>query len=105
MLQKKRKNPPAAQQAGEFPKASGLFANLGQSALHVAAAQAAGTDVHPLRGAIDHHADALHIGRPDAVALAIGMADIVAVQRAFFADLTKLTHGNPPPHWSVTHQA
>ena len=79
--------------------------DLGQSALHVAAAQATGAHVHPLGGTVDHHANALHIGRPDAVALPVGMADVVAVQRAFLADLTKLTHGNHPPHWSLTHQA
>ena len=62
--------------------------NLGQCALHIAAAQATGAHVHPLGGAIDHHANALHIGRPDAMALAVGMADVVAVQRALLTNLT-----------------
>jgi len=78
-----------------FPKESGFFLNLGQGALHLAAAEAAGTHVHPTGAAIDQNADALHIGGPDAMTLAIGMADIVAIQRTLFANLTKLTHENP----------
>ena len=84
---------------------SGLFVNLGQSALHIAAAEAAGANIHPPGSSVHHNANALHIGSPDTMALAVGMADVVAVQRALFANLTILTHRNPPPYWSVTHQA
>ena len=79
--------------------------NLGQSALHVAAAQTAGTDIHPPGSTVHHYANALHIGSPNTMALAVGMADVITVQRTLLANLTKLTHGNPPPYWSVTHQA
>jgi hypothetical protein len=79
--------------------------DLGESALHIAAAEAAGAHVHPTGRTVHHNANALHIGSPDAMALAVGMADVVTVQRALFANLTILTHGNPPPYWSVTHQA
>ena len=68
---------------------------------HIAAAQAAGADVHTLRRTVDHHADTLHVGRPGTVGLTVGVADVVAVQRTLFADLAKLTHGNPPPCWSM----
>ena len=78
--------------------------DLGQCALHITAAQATSAHVHPLGGAIDHHTNALHIGRPDAMALAVGMADVVAVQRPLLADLTKLTHGNHPL-LDLAHQA
>ena len=71
---------------------SGFFLGLGQSALHIAATQATGAHVHPLRRTIDHHTNALHIGRPGAMALAVGVADVVAVQRALLANLTKLSH-------------
>ena len=71
---------------------SGFFLGLGQSALHIAAAQATGAHVHPLRRTVNHHADALHIGRPGTVALAVGVTHIVAVHRALFANLTKLSH-------------
>ena len=77
--------------------------NLGESALHIAAAEATGAYVHPTGSTVYHHTDALHIGGPDAVALAVGMADVITVQRALFANLTKLTHGNPPPYWRVLH--
>ena len=71
---------------------SGIFLGLRQSALDLAAAKAAGANVHALGGAVDHHADALHIGRPGTMALAVGVADVVAVQRALLANLTKLSH-------------
>lgn len=72
--------------------------NLGKSALNITAAQATGTHVHPAGSTVHDHADALDIGSPDTMTLAVGMADIIAVHRAFFANLTKLTHGNPPPY-------
>ena len=77
---------------------SGLFLNFGQSALHFAAAEATGAHIHPPGIAVHQNTNALHIGRPDAMALAVGMADIVAIQRALLANLTKLTHENPPPY-------
>ena len=84
-------------------RGSGLFVNLGQSALHITAAEATGAHVHATGGTIHHDTDTLHIGRPDAMALTIGMADVVPVQRTLFANLTILTHGNPPPHWRLLH--
>ena len=40
-------------------------------------AQAPGADVEPLPGSIDHQRGAVHIGRPDAVGVAFGMAHVV----------------------------
>ena len=98
------KNPPAENRRVVISlRGSGLFVNLGKSALNVTAAQATGAHVHPAGSAVHHHANALYIGRPDPVALAIGMADIIAIQRALFANLTILSHGKSPPYWSVLH--
>ena len=94
----KRKRPPVrTNRRAVFPR-SGFFLNLGKSALHIAAAQATGAHVHSLRSAFNNDPDTLHIGRPDPMAFAVGMADIVSVQRTLLANLTKLTHGNPPPY-------
>ncbi len=71
--------------------------DLGKRALHIPTAKATGAHIHPPGRTIHHHANALHIGRPDPVTLAVGMADVVPVHRALLANLTKLTHGNPPP--------
>ena len=72
--------------------------NPGQRTLHITAAKTTGADVHPTDGAVHHNTDVLHIGRPDTVTFTVGMTNIVAIQRTFFANLTKLTHGNPPPY-------
>ena len=75
---------------------SGLGLNrrmgAGQRALDFAGAQAAGADIHPLDSPIDHDANALHIGRPSRVGLAVRMADQVAVHRTLAADLAMASH-------------
>ena len=81
---------------------SGFFLNLGQCTLHFAAAEAPGAHVHPPGVPVYQDPNALHIGRPDAMALAVGMADIVTIQRALLANLTKLSHENPPPYGVYT---
>ena len=63
-----------------------------QGAFHRIAAQAAGATERSRRRAVDHHADALRVGRPGAARLAVGVADVVAVLHTLAADLTKLSH-------------
>ena len=78
-----------------------FLAGTGERTSDVAAAQAAGADVHTLRSAVDHNADILNIGSPDAVGLTVGVADVMTVQRTLAANFAILTHGNPPPCWSM----
>ena len=66
--------------------------NLGQRALHIAAAEAAGANVHPFGRSIHHHADTLHIGRPGRMGFAIGMADEVTVHCPLATDLAIASH-------------
>ena len=68
-----------------------MFIGL-QSALNLAAAQATSADVHVTNGAANGHANTLSVRQPNAVALAVGVADIVAADRALLADFTNLSH-------------
>lgn len=77
-----------------------IIVGFRQRALDIAGAQAASADIHPLASPIDHNMNTLHIGCPFCVGLAVGMADQIAVQLAFSADLTKLAHDHSPPRWS-----
>ncbi len=77
-----------------------ISTGLRHSALHIAAAQATGANIHPLHSPIYHHVDPLHIRCPSGVSLAVGMADRIAVEQTFATYLTKLTHGLTPPWWS-----
>ena len=63
-----------------------------QRALHFAAAQATRADVHVTNGAANGHANALGVRQPNAVGLAVGVADVVAAHSALLADLTNLSH-------------
>ena len=63
-----------------------------QGALNLLAAQAAGAHGHALRYAVDHHADLLRVRSPGAAGLAVGVADVVAVNYALTAYFTKLSH-------------
>ena len=63
-----------------------------QRALDLAAAQATRADVHVANGTANGHADALGIRQPNAIALAVGMADVVAAHGALLANLTNLSH-------------
>ena len=65
-----------------------------QSALDLAAAQAAGANVHVTNSAVNGHADTLGVRQPNAIALAVGVADVVAAQSALLANFTNLTHGS-----------
>ena len=73
---------------------------LRHSALHIAAAQATGANIHPLHCPVYHYMDTLHIGCPSGMGLAVGMADQIAVEQTFATYLTKLTHDHSPPWWS-----
>ena len=68
------------------------YASSLQSALNLAATQAAGADVHMANGAVNVHADALGVRQPNAVALAVGVAHVVAAHSALLADFTDLSH-------------
>ena len=63
-----------------------------QSALDLAAAQAASADVHVANGTADGHADTLGVRQPNAIGLAVGVADIVAGHSALLANFTNLSH-------------
>ena len=65
---------------------------LGQRTLHIAAAQATGAYVHPLCLTVDQNAHILHVGSPDAIGLAIGVADVVAAHGTLLAHFAKLAH-------------
>ena len=77
-----------------------ISVDLRHSALHIAAAQATGANIHLLHSPIYHHVDPLHIRCPSGVSLAVGMADQIAVEQTFATYLTKLTHDRTPPWWS-----
>ena len=63
-----------------------------QSTLDLAAAQATGANVHVTNGAADGHANTLGVRQPNAVALAVGVADVVAAHSALLANFTNLSH-------------
>ena len=63
-----------------------------QRALDLAAAQATGADVHVTNSTAHGHTDTLGIRQPNAIALAVGMADVVAAHGALLANLTDLSH-------------
>ena len=63
-----------------------------QSTLDLAAAQATSADVHVTNGAADGHANTLGVRQPNAVALAVGVADVVAAHSALLANFTNLSH-------------
>ena len=63
-----------------------------QSTLDLAAAQATGANVHMTNGAADGHANTLSVRQPNAIALAVGVADVVAAHSALLANLTNLSH-------------
>ena len=59
---------------------------------HFTTAQATGADVHVTNGAADGHANTLGVRQPNAVALAVGVADVVAAHSALLANFTNLSH-------------
>ena len=63
-----------------------------QSTLDLAAAQATGADVHVTNSAADGHANTLSVRQPNAIALAVGVADVVAAHSALLANFTNLSH-------------
>jgi len=91
---KKRRSPPNAG-TGAFTLRKPL-----QSALDLAATQAARADVHMTNGAANGHADTLGVRQPNAIALAVGVADVVAAHGALLANLTNLSH-NHTSFWCV----
>lgn len=65
---------------------------LGQGARNFAAAQAAGANINALGRNAGHYAHILHVGSPLPVALAVGVAHLMAAHRGLFANFTKLSH-------------
>ena len=61
-------------------------------ALNLAGAQATGAYMHLFRGAGHHHANLLNVGRPNAAARTVGVADSVAAHHTLFANLTIFSH-------------
>lgn len=64
---------------------------------YLAGTEATGADVHLARRAVNQYSYALHIGRPGALRLAIGVADQVAGHDALIAYFTVFTHSVTPP--------
>ena len=64
---------------------------------NLARTEATGADIHLARRAADHYVHLLHIGRPRALGLAVGVADKVSGHGALLAHFTKLTHSKTPP--------
>ena len=62
------------------------------SALHLAAAQAAGAYGHAGSSAVHQNTNLLGVRSPGAARLAIGVANIVAVNDALVADFTEFAH-------------
>jgi hypothetical protein len=62
-------------------------------ALNLAAAQAAGANVHTLGGTVHDNTNVLSVGSPGTTGLAVGVADVVAVRHSLVTYLTKLAHG------------
>ena len=61
-------------------------------ALHLAAAQAAGAHGHAGSITVHQYANLLGVRSPSAARLAIGVANIVAVNDALVADFTEFAH-------------
>ena len=69
-----------------------LIWNRLQSALNLVAAQATGAHGHALGSAIHENFNLLRVGSPSTARLTVGVADIVAINYALTANLTKLSH-------------
>ena len=63
-----------------------------QRAFYLLAAQAASANGHALRYAINQDTNLLRVRSPGAAGLAVGVADVVAVNYALTAYFTKLSH-------------
>ena len=63
-----------------------------QCAFDLVATQAASANGHALGSAIDENFYLLRVGSPGAARLAVGVADIVAINYALAANFTKLSH-------------
>jgi len=63
-----------------------------QCTFNLLAAQATGANGHALRYAINQDTNLLRVRSPGAAGLAVGVADIVAVNYALAANFTKLSH-------------
>ena len=63
-----------------------------QSALYLVAAQTTRANRHALRNAIHENFDLLRVRSPSAARFTVGVADIVAIDYALTANLTKLSH-------------
>ena len=63
-----------------------------QCAFDLVATQAASANGHALGSAIDENFYLLRVGSPGTASLTVGVADIVAINYALTANLTKLSH-------------
>ena len=68
------------------------FAMILQSALNLVAAQATRANGHALGSTIHENFNLLRVGSPSTARLTVGVADIVAINYALTANLTKLSH-------------
>ena len=63
-----------------------------QGAFNLVATQAARANGHALGSAVHENANLLRVGSPGAARLAVGVANVIAVNYALAANLTKLSH-------------
>ena len=64
------------------------FLRKSDSALNLAAAQAASANIDVLGGAVDNSLNTLHVGLPHTVGTPMGVADLDAESHTFSANLT-----------------
>ena len=69
-----------------------LVSNVSDAANDLAGTEATGANIHLLRPAVNDDVNALDVGRPATLGLAVGVAHVVAAHGAFRTNLTKLAH-------------
>ena len=74
-----------------------LVSNVSDAANDLAGTEATGANIHLLRPAVNDDVNALDVGRPATLGLAVGVADQIAGHDTFVADFTVLTHAKSPP--------
>ena len=74
-----------------------LVSNVSDAANDLARTEATGANIHLLRPAVNDDVNALDVGRPATLGLAVGVAHEVTRHDTLLADFTILTHKSPPP--------